>query len=60
MSEAFARPLKYTCVPIDAYVNALREQGVPEDMQWLLRELFTVVFDGRNSNVMPGVEEALG
>jgi hypothetical protein len=29
-------------------------------MQWLLRELFTVVFDGRNSKVMPGVEQALG
>ncbi|MDH3831740.1 MAG: hypothetical protein OEU78_07440 [Gammaproteobacteria bacterium] len=26
----------------------------------MLRELFSVVFDGRNCNVMPGVEEALG
>jgi len=60
ISEALGRPLKFTSVPIDAYINALHEQGVPEDLQWLLRELFTVVFDGRNSNVMPGVEEALG
>jgi uncharacterized protein YbjT (DUF2867 family) len=60
MSAALGRPLKYTCVPIDAYINALREQGVPEDLQWLLRELFSVVFDGRNSHVMPGVEEVLG
>ena len=60
MSQALGRPLTYTCVPIDDYINALREQSVPEDMQWLLRELFTVVFDGRNSHVMPGVEEALG
>jgi uncharacterized protein YbjT (DUF2867 family) len=60
ISEALGRPLKYTCVPVDAYIDALREQGVPEDLQWLLRELFTVVFDGRNSNVMSGVEEALG
>jgi hypothetical protein len=52
--------VKYSSVPIDAYVDALKEQGAPEDLQWLLRELFTVVFDGRNSNVMPGVEEALG
>ena len=29
-------------------------------MQWLLHELFTVVFDGRNSKVVSGVEEALG
>ncbi len=60
MSDALGRPLKFTTVPVDAYINALQEQGVPEDMQWLLRELFTVVFDGRNSKVMPGVEEALG
>jgi hypothetical protein len=29
-------------------------------MQWLLHELFTVVFDGRNSKVESGIEEALG
>ncbi|MCU7927821.1 MAG: NmrA family NAD(P)-binding protein [Candidatus Thiodiazotropha sp. (ex Dulcina madagascariensis)] len=60
VSEALGRPVKYTPVPLNDYINALREQGVSEDYQWLLRELFTVVFDGRNSNVMTGVEEALG
>jgi len=60
ISEALGHPVKYTSIPVDDYIDALREQGVPEDLQWLLRELFTVVFDGRNSNVMQGVEEALG
>ena len=60
ISEALGRPVKFTSVPVDAYINALNEQGVSQDLQWLLRELFTVVFDGRNCNVMPGVEEALG
>ena len=60
ISEALGRPVKYTGIPVDAYISALNEQGAPEDLQWLLRELFTVVFDGRNSKVMPGVEEALG
>jgi hypothetical protein len=46
--------------PVGAYIDVLREQGVPETMQWLLNELFTVVFDGRNSQVRTGVEEALG
>jgi len=59
ISEALDRPIKYTPVPVDDYINALREQGQPEELQWLLRELFTVVFDGRNCNVMPGIEEAL-
>lgn len=60
ISDALGRPVKYTSVPVDGYINTLREEGAPEDLQWLLRELFTVVFDGRNCNVMPGVEEALG
>jgi len=60
ISAAIGQPLKYTQVPVDVYIHALQEQGIPEDMQWLLRELFTVVFDGRNSKVMPGVEQALG
>ncbi len=60
ISDALERPVKYTHLPVDAYINALREEGAPEDLQWLLHELFTVVFDGRNSQVMSGVEEALG
>ena len=60
ISAAVGRPLKYTQVSIDAYINQLQEQGIAADMQWLLRELFTVVFDGRNSKVVPGVEQALG
>jgi len=60
ISKALGRPVKYTTVPVDDYINALREQGAPEDLQWLLHELFTVVFDGRNCKVVPGVEEALG
>ena len=60
ISEAQSRTIKYTSIPVDAYIAALNEQGAPEDLQWLLRELFTVVFDGRNCKVMSGVEEALG
>jgi uncharacterized protein YbjT (DUF2867 family) len=60
ISEATSYPVKYSSVTIDVYIDALKKQGAPEDLQWLLRELFTVVFDGRNSNVMSGVEEALG
>ena len=60
ISAALDRPIKYTSVPVDQYIDVLRQQGAPEDLLWLLHELFTVVFDGRNSNVMSGVEEALG
>ena len=60
ISQALGRTVKYTQVPVDDYIFALHEQGVAEQMQWLLLELFTVVFDGRNSHPMHGVEEALG
>lgn len=60
ISTALDRPIKYTNVPVDQYIDVLRQQGTPEDLLWLLHELFTVVFDGRNSNVMSGVAEALG
>ena len=60
ISAALDRPIKYTSVPVAQYIDVLRQEGTPEDLLWLLHELFTVVFDGRNSNVMSGVEEALG
>ena len=60
ISEVLGRPVNYMAVPVDAYIDALKEEGIPADLQWLLHELFTVVFDGRNSHVMDGVEEALG
>jgi len=60
LSETIGRPVKFTSVPVDAYIATLKQQGMPEELQWLLHELFTVVFDGRNCQVMSGVEEALG
>ncbi len=60
ISKACGHRITYSYVPIDPYIDQLNKQGVPEDYQWLLRELFTEVFDGRNSKVMYGIEEALG
>lgn len=60
ISEAVGYPVKYTSIPVDDFLDALRDQGLPEGMLWLMRELFTVVFDGRNSTPTTGVEEALG
>jgi uncharacterized protein YbjT (DUF2867 family) len=59
ISEALGRQVTYTRVPVDAYINFLQEQGLSQEMRWLLRELFTVVLDGRNSHPVSGVEQAL-
>lgn len=60
ISSAIGYPVKYTTIPVNAFIGPLKEQGHPEGIQWLMRELFTVVLDGRNSQVMDGIEQALG
>lgn len=60
ISEAVGYPVKFTQISIEQFLQSLRDQGLPEDMLWLMNELFTVVFDGRNSNPTTGVEDVLG
>lgn len=60
ISSAVGYTVSYSQVPIDEFIKVLRDQGTPEDVLWLMRELFTVVFDGRNSSPASGVEDALG
>jgi len=60
ISHATGYPVSYSQITIEAFIQALRDQGAPAEVQWLMRELFTVVFDGRNSKVVSGVEDALG
>lgn len=60
ISEVVDYPVKYNQIGIEEFLQALREQGLPEDLLWLMSELFTVMFDGRNSIPATGVEEALG
>jgi uncharacterized protein YbjT (DUF2867 family) len=60
ISQAVGYPVNYTRIPIEDFIQVLRDQGAPDELLWLMRELFTVVFDGRNSSPTSGVEEALG
>jgi len=60
ISEAAGYPVNYTQIPIEDFNQVLRDQGAPDELLWLMRELFTVVFDGRNSSPTSGVEDALG
>jgi uncharacterized protein YbjT (DUF2867 family) len=59
IAAGLRRPVRYTQIAPEDFVVTLRAY-VPEDIVWLLHELFTVVLDGRNTQVMHGVEEALG
>ena len=53
------RPIRYVQIAPDDFVISMRAYA-PEDVVQLMNELFTVVLDGRNSRVMPGVTCALG
>jgi len=59
IAAGLGRPVRYTQITPEDFVVTLRAY-VPEDIVRLLNELFTVVLDGRNTQVMHGVEEALG
>ncbi len=60
ISKATGYPVKYTQVPVERFIDGMRDEGAPEPLLWLMHELFTVVFDGRNAIPVSGVQEALG
>ena len=60
ISKATGKTIEMKPVSVDEYIDYLQGMGLPADVQWLMRELFTEVFDGRNASVATGVEDALG
>jgi uncharacterized protein YbjT (DUF2867 family) len=59
IAAGLKRPVRYTQITAEDFVVTQRAY-VPEEIVQLLHELFTVVMDGRNTQVMHGVEEVLG
>jgi uncharacterized protein YbjT (DUF2867 family) len=59
IAKAAGRSIRYVRISPGQFVEQTRPY-VPEEMLNLLNELFTVVLDGRNVEIMHGVEEALG
>jgi len=60
ISREVGRPIRYIQITPEQFVAGMREDKVPADLIDLYHELFTQVLDGRNTQVMHGVEEALG
>ena len=59
IASSAGRPISYRQVSPEDFAASMRP-FVPEEIVHLLHELFTVVLDGRNSEVAHGVEQALG
>lgn len=60
ISIATGRDIKYTQIPLDAYLEGMKAQGFATEYRWLINELFSVLFDGRNTPTTKGVQQALG
>ena len=52
--------LRYVPVSTDEFESILTEAEVPAEIVWILKYLFSEVFDGRNAHVTDGVRRALG
>lgn len=60
LSKATARTITYLPVGAEEYAVAAAAAGVPADEAEMLGELFAHIFDGHNSSITSGVQEALG
>ena len=60
MSSASKRDFKLTTLPVDAYLAGAKAQGLPDELAWLINELFVNVLDGRNASTTDTVETVLG
>lgn len=60
VARASGRPLRFVPVSAEQYADALRQQGVPDEVAGLMTYLFAEVLDGRNASLAGGVRDALG
>jgi uncharacterized protein YbjT (DUF2867 family) len=60
ISDAAGKKIVYEQIPMEAFTASLAQDGLPDDVTWLLKYLFTEVLDGRNAYLADGVERALG
>ncbi len=60
ISAAIGHPIAYEEVSMEEYVELLKKYQVPDDYIWLIKYLFTEVFDGRNESLTHDIEKVLG
>ena len=60
LSQLLGRDVAYVEVPHDAFIEGVKKSGAPREVLWMLDYLFATVLDGRNTDVVDGVEQALG
>ncbi|RBO83922.1 NAD(P)H-binding protein [Marinomonas aquiplantarum] len=59
ISNILGRKIHFTPVPVEAYLSGAKQQGLPDEMAWLINELFVNVLDGRNASTTDTVMQVL-
>jgi len=60
IAKATGRPIGFQTVPVEAYLAGAKAEGLPDDIAWLINELFVNVLDGRNESTTGTIERVLG
>jgi uncharacterized protein YbjT (DUF2867 family) len=60
IAAATAREVRYVQITPDEFRAGIVEAGLPDNLIWLLDELFIRILDGRNEYLTDGVQRALG
>ena len=60
IANASGQKIAFQGMPLEDYIQMLREYQVPEDHIWLINYLFEQVLDGRNATVTSDIEKVLG
>lgn len=60
IAQASGGDVRFMPISMEQFVGGLRQEGLPEDYIALLVDLFSHIFDGRNSGLADGVQRALG
>jgi len=60
IADAIEQPIAFIPITTSDLLGGLKQQGQPEEVLWLMNELFTHVMDGRNSYVTQDIEKVLG
>jgi uncharacterized protein YbjT (DUF2867 family) len=60
IAAASKRNIGFQTAPIADYLAGAESQGVPQDIAWLINELFVNVLDGRNESITNTVAQVLG
>lgn len=59
IAEATGQEITFATASIDDYLLGAKAQGLPDDLAWLINELFENVLDGRNESTTDMIEKVL-